>query len=154
MPGVAVRPIGSGSPPTAVSHASPPWASFTSLGALSRWRSGSQLSQMSGGSRMWQSAISGGAVVATGSRLLVGDAEPTELVERHAGRGGETDRVRVAADGGEPRVAPLGVLHELGCLVAVALRQPVVPDVGRLEDVAVRDLGRRRCGNRLAPPRR
>src|SRR5205823_399186 len=42
--------------PPAVSHASPPSASLTSLGAFSWYFSGSQLSQMSGGSRMWQSA--------------------------------------------------------------------------------------------------
>src|ERR687897_262478 len=56
MPGVETSPIGSGSPPTAVSHASPPSASLTSLGAFSWNFSGSQFCQMSGGSRMWQSA--------------------------------------------------------------------------------------------------
>src|SRR5690242_14382013 len=56
MPGVDTRPIGSGSPPTAVSHASPPATSFTNFGAFSWYFDGSQLAQMSGGSRMWQSA--------------------------------------------------------------------------------------------------
>src|SRR5256885_5439355 len=56
MPGVETSPIGSGSPPTPVSHASPPSASLTSLGAFSWYFSGSQFCQMSGGSRMWQSA--------------------------------------------------------------------------------------------------
>ena len=79
----------------------------------------------------------GRAVVATGARLLVGDAEPAELVERHPGRRDEPDRVGLAADRGQPRVAALRVLHELRRLVRVLLGQPVGPDVGRLEDVAV-----------------
>src|SRR5690242_17942696 len=56
MPGVDTSPIGSGSPPTAVSQASPPSGSFTSLGALSLNFDDNQFCQMSGGSRMWQSA--------------------------------------------------------------------------------------------------
>ena len=96
------------------------------------------------------------AVVATGARLFVGDAEPAELVVRHTRRGDEPDRVGVAADGREPGVAAHGVLHELRRLVLVLLGQPVRPDVGRLEDVAVgvddavllHDL----CSNRVCSP--
>src|SRR2546423_14591939 len=55
MPGVDTRPMGSGSAAPANCHASPPSTSFTSLGALSRCFFGSHVSQMSVGSRMWQS---------------------------------------------------------------------------------------------------
>src|SRR5438874_8778303 len=56
MPGVATSPIGSGSGEPANCQASPPSASFTSFGALSWYFFGSHVSQMSVGSRMWQSA--------------------------------------------------------------------------------------------------
>src|SRR5438445_3353651 len=56
MPGVDTNPIGSGSAAPANCQASPPSTSFTSLGALSRYCFGSQVSQISGGSRMWASA--------------------------------------------------------------------------------------------------
>src|SRR2546430_11513148 len=54
-----------------------------------------------------------GAVVATGTRFLVRDAVPTELVEGHARRGHEPDGIGRAADRGEPRVAALVVLDQL-----------------------------------------
>ncbi len=77
------------------------------------------------------------AVVATGACFFVGDAEPPELVERHARRRHETDRVGITPDRREPRVTTLGVLDQLRRLFLELGRQPVVPDVGRLEDVAV-----------------
>ena len=77
------------------------------------------------------------AVVATGARFLVGDAEPAELVEGMPGVDTRPIGIGIATDRGEPRVAALGVLHQLRRLVLVLLGQPVLPDVGRLEDVAV-----------------
>src|SRR4051812_38787960 len=56
MPGVAVRPIGSGSVAPANNQALPPSASLTSCGALSWYFAGSHVCQMSGGSRMCASA--------------------------------------------------------------------------------------------------
>src|SRR3954462_14358001 len=56
MPGVAVRPIGSGSVAPANNHALPPSTSATSWGALSWYFDGSHCFQMSGGSRMCVSA--------------------------------------------------------------------------------------------------
>src|SRR5690348_10413307 len=56
MPGVAVSPMGSGDALPANCHASPPSESFTSWGALSWYFFGRWFFQMSGGSRMWQSA--------------------------------------------------------------------------------------------------
>ncbi len=76
-------------------------------------------------------------VVATGSRLLVGDPVPPELVERHPRCRDQADRVGLASDRGLPRVAALGVLDELRRLVLVLRGQPVGPDVRGLEDVAV-----------------
>src|SRR5690242_3051239 len=48
--------MGSGAGAPANCHASPPSASFTSWGALSWYFFGRWFFQMSGGSRMWQSA--------------------------------------------------------------------------------------------------
>ncbi len=87
------------------------------------------------------------AVVATGARLVVGDAVPTELVERHARSRDQPDRIGIAPDGRQPGVATLVVVHELGRLVLVLRRQPVRPDVRGFENVAVGvdDLVLRHC---------
>src|SRR5262249_60885220 len=39
--------------------------------------------------------------------------------------------------GRQPGVAALGVLDELGRILLVFLREPVLPDIGRLQDVTV-----------------
>ena len=47
------------------------------------------------------------------------------------------DRIRITAHRGQPRVAAVGVLHQLRRLVLPLRPEVVLPDVGWLEDVAV-----------------
>ena len=96
MPGVDTSPIGSGSPPTAVSHASPPSWSFTSFGALSWYFSGSQLVQMSGGSRMWQSA----------STMRCCSIEPVLQSLLPVRAGGDRPNIRLTPASGKARHQP------------------------------------------------
>src|SRR6185503_12313428 len=76
------------------------------------------------------------AIPAARARLIVGDAEPLELLEAAARRRDEADRVR-SADRELPRVAALVVLHELRGVLGVLLGEVLLPDVRWLEDVDV-----------------
>src|SRR3954447_24794026 len=115
MPGVAVRPIGSGSPPTAVSQASPPSWSFTSFGALSIHFDARWFFQMSGGSRMWQSASTSMRACLT----IRADALPTLTrmsVSHRAGLSGLA-ALHVVELGGEAAARAGRVLADLGARV-------------------------------------
>src|SRR5689334_13411170 len=132
MPGVATRPIGSGSPPTAVSHASPPAASLTSFGAFSWYFDGSQLSQMSFGSRMWQSAST---IVCFDMRPPVASRAGRNVtcVSAYSGALEATqsllDGVVVVDLGDEPAARAARVLGDLGATVL----RIVPPDGGALD---------------------
>src|SRR4051794_2926309 len=104
MPGVATRPIGSGSDEPANCHASPPSASFASTGAFSRNFFGSQVSQMWGGSSTWASADT--------IRNVMGANSSLTLVSGFKGSAPFLDGVRVAVDGD---LAPLTMAADVLC---------------------------------------